>query len=351
MLYGILVLWGVLTLVFFLFQVMPGDSASAMLGQRQDDDQIKKIQKEFGFDQPVLNQYLLYLNDVSLISIHNNHDKNNHTYLDNRKYNFSKLVALGNQTIVVKSPYLRESYTKRGKTVSSILSETFPVTMVLAVTSILFAIIFGILFGVVAALFKDGLLDKFLLFISAIGMSLPSFFASIIVAWIFAFVLHDFTGLSMTGSLYEVDDYGRGEYMNLRNLILPAFTLGIRPVSVIMQLTRNSMIDVLSQDYIRTAKGKGLSRSIIVLKHALVNALNPVITVVSGWFASMLAGAVFVEYIFGWNGIGKEIVNALNNLDMPVLMGSVLLIATVFVVINILVDIMYSVIDPRIKLK
>ena len=106
-------------------------------------------------------------------------------------------------------------------------------------------------------------------------------------------------------------------------LILPAFTLGIRPISVIMQLTRNSMIDVLAQDYIRTAKGKGLSRYIIVLKHALVNALNPVITVVSGWFASMLAGAVFVEYIFGWNGIGKEIVNALNTLDMPIIMGAV----------------------------
>ena len=350
-LYGVLVLWGVLTLVFFLFQVMPGDSASNMLGQRQDNDQIKKIRKEFGFDKPVLNQYLLYLNDVSLISIHNNYDQNNYTYLDDRKYNFFKVLTFGHQTIVVKSPYLRKSYVKRGKTVSSILSETFPVTMVLAVTSILFAIIFGILFGVIAALYKDGLLDKFLLFISAIGMSLPSFFASIIVAWIFAFLLHDFTGLSMTGSLYEVDDYGRGEYLNLRNLILPAFTLGIRPISVIMQLTRNSMIDVLSQDYIRTAKSKGLSRYIIVLKHALTNALNPVITVVSGWFASMLAGAVFVEYIFGWNGIGKEIVNALNTLDMPVLMGSVLLISTVFLVINILVDIMYSVIDPRVRLK
>ena len=165
-LYGVLVLWGVLTLVFFLFQVMPGDSASNMLGQRQDNDQIKKIRKEFGFDKPVLNQYLLYLNDVSLISIHNNYDQNNYTYLDDRKYNFFKVLTFGHQTIVVKSPYLRKSYVKRGKTVSSILSETFPVTMVLAVTSILFAIIFGILFGVIAALYKDGLLDKFLLFIS-----------------------------------------------------------------------------------------------------------------------------------------------------------------------------------------
>ena len=154
----------------------------------------------------------------------------------------------------------------------------------------------------------------------------------------------------MTGRLYEVDDYGRGQYMNLKNLILPDFTLGIRPLSVIIQLSRNSMLEVLDMDYIRTATAKGLNRFIVVFKHALRNALNPVVTVVSGWFASLLAGAVFVEYIFAWNGIGKEIVDALNNLDMPVVMGSVMLIATVFVIINILVDVVYATIDPRIRL-
>ena len=129
-------------------------------------------------------------------------------------------------------------------------------------------------------------------------MSLPSFFSSILVAWFFAFLLHDFTGLNMTGSLYEVDDYGRGQYINLRNLILPAFTLGIRPLSVIIQLTRNSLLEVLSMDYVRTATAKGLSKFVVIFKHSLRNALNPVVTVVSGWFASLLAGAVFVEYIF-----------------------------------------------------
>jgi len=138
--------------------------------------------------------------------------------------------------------------------------------------------------------------------------------------------------------------------LNLKNLILPAFTLGIRPLSVIIQLTRNSLLEVLSMDYVRTATAKGLSKFVVIFKHAIRNALNPVVTVVSGWFASLLAGAVFVEYIFGWNGIGKEIVDALNNLDMPVVMGSVLLIASVFVVINIVVDILYAIIDPRIRL-
>ena len=214
----------------------------------------------------------------------------------------------------------------------------------------LFAVVLGIIFGVISAIYKNSFWDRIILFVSVLGMSLPSFFSSILVAWFFAFLLHDYTGLSMTGSLYEVDDYGRGQFLNLKNLILPAFTLGIRPLSVIIQLTRNSLLEVLSMDYVRTATAKGLSKFVVIFKHAIRNALNPVVTVVSGWFASLLAGAVFVEYIFGWNGIGKEIVDALNNLDMPVVMGSVLLIASVFVVINIVVDILYAIIDPRIRL-
>ena len=182
-------------------------------------------------------------------------------------------------------------------------------------------------------------------------MSLPSFFSAIIIAWVFGFLLHNYTGLNMTGSLYEVDDYGRGSFIQIKNLILPAITLGIRPLSVIIQLCRNSLLDVLSQDYIRTAFAKGLNNFIVIFKHALKNALNPVITVaVSGWFASMLAGAVFVEYIFGWNGIGKEIVDALNKMDLPVVMGAILFIAFLFVIINIIVDIIYAWLDPRIRI-
>ena len=125
--------------------------------------------------------------------------------------------------------------------------------------------------------------------------------------------------------------------------------LGIRPLAVIVQLVRSGLIEVMTQDYIRTAKAKGLSPLTIVYRHALKNSLNPVITAVSGWFASMLAGAVFVEYIFGWRGIGKEIVTALNTLDIPVVMGSVLIIATLFIIINIFVDLFYVVIDPQAK--
>jgi peptide/nickel transport system permease protein len=203
---------------------------------------------------------------------------------------------------------------------------------------------------VFSALYKDTLIDKTILLISVLGMSLPSFFASIIIAWIFGFVLHNFTGLNMTGSLYAVDDYGRGSVLQLKNLILPAITLGIRPLSVIIQLCRNSLLEVLSMDYVRTATAKGLSKFTVIFKHALRNALNPVVTAVSGWFASLLAGAVFVEYIFAWNGIGKEIVDALNRMDLPVVMGSVLFIASIFVIINIIVDLIYGWLDPRIRI-
>jgi peptide/nickel transport system permease protein len=182
-------------------------------------------------------------------------------------------------------------------------------------------------------------------------MSVPSFFSAIIFAWLFGFVLHKYTNLNMTGSLYEVDDFGEGKYIQWKNLLLPAIVLGIRPLAVVIQLMRNSLLEVMSQDYIRTARAKGLTMYKIIKRHALKNSLNPVVTAVSGWFASLLAGAVFVEYIFNWNGLGKEIVNALNTLDLPIIMGSVLVIAAMFIIINIFVDIIYGWLDPRIRLK
>jgi len=127
--------------------------------------------------------------------------------------------------------------------------------------------------------------------------------------------------------------------------------LGIRPLAVVIQLMRNSLLEVYNQEYIRTAQAKGLSQTQIVWRHALKNALNPVVTAVSGWFASMLAGAVFVEYIFGWNGLGKEVVDALNTLDLPIIMGAVLVIATTFILINILVDIIYGILDPKVRIR
>ena len=337
--YSVLVIFGVLTIVFFLFNVLPGDPARMMLDKREDSKQLELIKKKYGFDRPIYVQYLYYLNDLSIISLHNK-SKSSFTFLDDKKYN-----------VVAKSPYLRTSFVKSNLKVSSIIKSTFPNTFLLAFLAILFALIFGLIFGVFSALNKDSIIDKSIMYFSVLGMALPSFFSAILIAWVFGYLLNAYTGLSMTGSLYEIDDYGISRTIQFKNVILPALTLGIRPLAVIIQLCRSSLLDVLSMDYIRTAKAKGLNKFVVVFKHALRNSLNPVVTVVSGWFASLLAGAVFVEYIFAWNGLGKEIVDALNNMDLPVVMGSVIFISMIFVIINILVDLIYAWVDPRVRIE
>ena len=321
-----------------------------MLGQNEDSEQLAIVKKKYGFDKSIGTQYLYYLNDLSPISFHSN-TEDDYTFLRDNKYSASKLFTVGKTTTVIKFPYLRESFTKQGKKVSTVLAETLPNTFVLAISAIGIALLLGISLGIISALKKDTFLDKTIQILSTIGMSVPSFFSAILFAWLFGFVLHKYTNLEMTGSLFELDDFGENVNIKLKNLILPALVLGIRPLAVVIQLMRNSLLEVFNQDYIRTARAKGLSEFQIIRKHAIKNALNPVVTAISGWFASMLAGAVFVEYIFGWNGLGKEIVNALNTLDLPVIMGSVLIIALLFIIINIFVDIIYAWLDPKVTLE
>jgi len=350
--YGFLTLFGVVTVVFLLFTVLPGDPARMMLDQKEDPEQLAQIRKNLGLDQPIWKQYLYYLNDLSPVSFHDNQTKKTtYTSLSSDKYTYQEIASFGDNTMVIKKPFLRTSFQKQGKSVATIIAETLPNTIVLAIAAIVIATIIGIALGIVSALLKDSWIDRSLLVITSFGMSIPSFFSAIIIAYIFAFLLHEVTHLNMIGSLYEVDDLGEGKHLTLKNLILPAITLGSRPLAVFTQLTRNSLLEVLSQDYIRTAYAKGLSKRTVILKHALRNALNPVVTAISGWFASMLAGAVFVEFIFGWNGLGKEIVNALNTLDLPIVMGAVLVIAVMFIIINIIIDILYGILDPRVRIK
>jgi peptide/nickel transport system permease protein len=347
-LYSIIVLWGVTTAIFFLFNVLPGDPATIMLGQRANKEQIEAIHKDLGLDLPILTQYFLYLNDLSPISIHSE-NPDSHWYFDKEKYNGFSLVSIGNKKIVSKLPYLRRSYISK-RPVSEIILETLPETTVLAFTSIILASILGILLGILAAIKFNTCYDKLSLVLSVLGMAAPSFFVGLIIAWLFGYVLRDYTGLSPTGSLFELDVW-EGETIQLKNLILPALTLGVRPLAIIVQLMRSSLLDVLSQDYIRTARAKGLSFYTIVFKHALKNALNPVVTAISGWFAGLMAGAVFVEYIFNWKGIGYEVYEALTKNDLPVVMGSTLVFALIFVFTNLIVDIIYGFLDPRVRIK
>lgn len=422
-------MWGVITIVFFLFNILPGDPARMMLGQNASKDQIDAINKDIGRDKPILVQYLLYLNDISPFSVHETENKESAFYLSDKKYtSVVKLFPVSSsKQVVLKTPYMRRSYITR-RPVSEILVDTLPETAVLAFAAMLIASVLGILLGILSAIKKGTWLDTGSLFFAVLGMSGPSFYVGLIVAMTFGYlwskefpfpiiilvffflggiigsflnirrlkkekaelkkgdiIIRQFllwglfgfciwtgcylinlvwnfipfvdnyimlpgTGLNNEGSLYIIDDYG-DEHLSIKNIILPAITLGIRPLAIIVQLTRSSLLDVLSQDYIRTATAKGLSYYTVVFKHALKNSLNPVVTAISGWFAGLMAGAVFVEYIFGWRGIGSEIVNALDKQDLPIIMGGVLVIGFIYVMINIIVDIVYGILDPRVRLQ
>jgi len=339
-LYGILVLIGVVILVFFLFQGI-GDPSRLVMGQSGDSATQAGIRKELYLDQPKWKQFVLYLNDVSPLCVH---DKEDIQQKDLRGFFIGGDTKFG-----IKLPYLRRSYQSK-REVGTILMEALPGTLLLALAAMIIAVAIGIPLGVLAAVKQNTWLDTSSIFFSIAGISAPSFFIGIIIAYVFGFALSSWTGLHITGNWFEVDEISGQRHLALQNLILPAVTLGIRPLSIITQLTRSAMLDVLDQDYIRTAYAKGLSKRVVVWKHALKNALNPVITAITGWFAELLAGAFFVEYIFGWKGIGKVTVDALEKLDFPVVMGSVLLSATFFVLINILADLFYELVDPRVSI-
>jgi peptide/nickel transport system permease protein len=406
--YGLLVLWGVVTVVFFLFNLSPGDPVRNLVGENAPQEVVDNIRRKLDLDLPLGTRYLYYLNDLSPLSIYANADSESRLQWEPEAHGGTQLVPLGSDhQLILKTPFLRRSFLS-DRSVSDILAEAMPGTFVLAIVSISLALLIGLLLGVYAALHKDSLTDQLILFISALGMAGPSFFVAIIVAWIGAVLWRDAialplwplvvlviggllyrfrdntgmrfrssliwlstiavlllclifprdganvfltlpgTGLNMTGSLYSVNAFD-GSYLDLRNLILPTITLAIRPLAVIVQLTRSSILDVLTQDYIRTARAKGLPERTVIFRHALRNALNPVITAVSGWFASLLAGAVFVEFVFGWKGLGQELFLAIEKQDMPVVMGGVILIASLFVGISMLVDVAYGWIDPRVR--
>ncbi|MEO6916747.1 MAG: ABC transporter permease [Chitinophagaceae bacterium] len=339
--YGILVMLGVVVTVFFLFQGF-GDPSRLVMGQRADASTQENIRKELYLDQPRWKQFVLYLNDVSPLAIHSREEIS-------RKQLKGYFIG-GDKTLAIKQPYLRRSYQTK-KDVWTILMEAIPGTLILALAAMFIATVAGIFLGVIAAVNKGTWLDSSTIFSSILGISAPSFFTGIIIAYVFGYVLSDYTGLHMTGSWFDLDELTGERYLTPANLWLPAITLGIRPLAIITQLTRSSMLDVLNQDYIRTAYAKGLSKRVVVWKHALRNAVNPVITAITGWFAELMAGAFFVEYIFGWKGIGKVTVDALEKLDFPVVMGSVLISAAFFIMINLLADLLYGIVDPRVRVE
>lgn len=340
--YSLFVLLGVVTVVFFLFNVLPGDPARLTMGQRGNAQALENVRREMNLDKPLHIRYLLYVNDILPIGIHQRDSASR------QKYSYIPLIPVsGHKVIALKWPYLGRSYHSK-REVNKVLAEALPGTIVLALAAMLIATAGGIFLGIIAALKKDTWMDASAIAASVAGISMPSFFAGLIIAYVFGYLLHSITGLDMTGSLWEYDAF-HGRHIVPSHLILPAIALGIRPLAIITQLTRSALLDVLSQDYIRTAYAKGLTRTQVVLRHALPNALNPVVTAISGWLAELLAGSFFVEYIFGYKGIGRVTVEALDKFDFPLVLGSVLLTAFIFIIINLLTDVVYSLIDPRIR--
>lgn len=336
---GIAVLFFVVMIISSIIYLAPVEPERLTFGQRYDISTLEAKKKELGLDRSLIIQLLFYIRDISPISVHENNAE------AKQKYNYVKVIGLGTNALVLKKPYLRESF-QSGRSVSAMLFEKLPQTAILALVAILLGLILGVILGVISALNHNNWFDNSAVITSVIGISIPSYVSAIILALIFGYY---FKWFDVSGSLYALDDFG-DEQIFWKNLILPAIALGIRPIAIITQLTRSAMLDVLSQDYIRTAKAKGLSYKKVILKHALRNALNPVLTAASGWFAALLAGAFFVENVFDYNGLGQLTVNALLTYDIPLVLGAVILTASIFVVLNILVDILYAVLDPRVTI-
>jgi len=337
-----MVLVSAVVLISAIIYLAPVDPARLTFGQRTDGGALERKQAELFLDKPLHIQMLYYLNDISPIG-----------WGDGERYRSKEIRyiklwgSVSTKSILLKKPYLRESY-QSGRKVSRLLSDAIPKTMILAISAMMIAILFGVILGIIAALVKDTWLDQFIIGVSVLGISVPSYVSAIILALVFGFVLKDYTGLNIQGSIYDIDDMGN-DIIVWKNLILPAIALGVRPLAIITQLMRSSLLDVMSQDYMRTAVAKGLAFKKVILGHAVKNSLNPVFTAVTGWFASLLAGAFFVENVFNFKGIGGLTVNALINYDIPVLLGCVIFVCLVFILINILVDYGYRLFDPKVR--
>lgn len=337
--YGFLVLFGVILVIFMLFNILP-DPARVQLGQRGGEEELKIIREQLGLDKPMHVRFVHYLADLSPVSTLST------SPLKQKEYGYKTLFKTRKgRALVIKKPYLGRSFQTRIP-VREVLMKKLPPTMILAFTAMFFALIFGIILGILAALKQNSWIDNATVSFSVLGISLPSYFSAIMLSYFIGLKMNHIFGLPMAGSLFDPIT----NKLQLNHLILPAFALGIRPVAIITQLTRSAMLDTLTSDYVRTARSKGLSERAVLFKHTLRNALNPVVTAATGWFASLLAGAFFVESVFNYKGLGFETIVALRAYDFPIVMGSVIISATFFVIIILLTDILYSVLDKRISL-
>lgn len=308
--YSILIIFGVMSVIFLVMNLLP-DPARMMQGQRADLSTQAAIRHQLGLDLPVWERYFVFM----------------------------KQAATGD---------LGRSYSSNRPVMESIL-ERLPATIVLTTSAMFIATILGIGIGILSAIKSYSIWDNLSMVFALIGISVPSFVSGLLLiiafgAWLQIFPISGYV-IQDSSKWYEFWNF-HWEY-----LALPMLTLALRPISIIARVTRSSMLDVLSSDYVRTAKAKGLSPKVVIFRHALHNALNPVVTTISSWLAALLTGAFFIEYIFNWPGIGSLAFDAIPRSDFPTIQGTVFFAAVIFVVINFLVDILYAKLDPKVKLQ
>lgn len=331
----------VIMIIYFIIYKSNIDPTSLNLGQRNDSKTIENLKRQNYFDQNYFVQIIKYLSDISPIQFISINDFR----LEN--YKFRTLAQFGQTLLIIKVPYLRRSIVN-GELVGQLIIKAMLPTLLLAFSSILIAILAGIGLGILSVQFYNKWQDHFISSFCSLGFSIPSYISAIFFSIVFGFILFPLLGLPMQGSLYELNDSGDSQ-LKLVNLILPSIALGIRPISVICQMTRSSILEVMQQNYIRTAKAKGLPSVRFIGQHLLKNAMNPIITTISSWFASLLTGSFFIEYVFNYRGLGDLLINAMNSFDVPLILGCCILITIVFSLINLITDTIYSLLDPRIK--
>jgi len=327
LLYMLIMLLGVATLVFFLTKALPGDGTTANLSQRalSDPEIVAAYRAKHGLDKPVIVQYFMYM---------------------------SNLLHLDLGTSI-----------RTNKDVLGELMRCFPATIELALFAIVLASVFGILFGVISAIKRNSIIDQIVRAISITGVSIPSFWFALLVLFLLYYKLQIFPGpgrLSIAFSapqhvtgLYVIDSLLEGNIPKaldaLSHLILPGMVLASFTMGLITRTTRSNLLDVMSTDYIRTARAKGLSQTKLILKHALGNALIPVLTVIGLGLGNLLGGMVLVETIFNWPGVGQFAYESVLSADFPSIIGVSLLVALNYMVINTIIDILYGIIDPRVR--
>jgi len=318
------VILGVTIIAFSLIQIAPGDPARTMLGQHATQKEINEIREKYGLDEPIIVQYWIWLNGVV-------------------RGDLGRSI-LTNELVIVE------------------IGARFPNTMELSISAMLFAIILGGIAGIISASKQYSVTDYTVMGIALFGISMPVFWLGIMLMLIFGVILgwlpiggriDLFIPYERVTGFLVFDSIITGNLdaliSTIRHLILPSIALGTIPMAIIARVTRSSMLEVLRQDFIRTERAKGLSERTVIYKHAVRNAMVPVVTVIGLNFGLLLAGAILTETVFSWPGLGRLVVEAVYERDYPLVVGCILIFAIVFVFVNLITDILYTYIDPRIK--